>query len=418
MFLLFTMLITLVSSNAAQSQEARPSLLEPGSMAPVMTLKDMNGTALDLGDFIGQVTTVISFWSIYCDRCVDEMLSLQKLENKYRGQGLAIIAVNEDIQVPVDRIQRFLDRLEKFRGEISYPLIYDEKSKLFNSFGASTLPILVLIDKAGRIVGYYHGFDSSNENELLSLIEDLVAMESEDLPVREKSTERIELISVLGEASLCGFFDRDGWRKSFTGNESIDQEIELTRELAQRHVRRAAVTKALEMIGIELNENEPVQDCITGTGIYLDRDPYHTGDSVSNLLGFIKYEELFETVLEQDLLIDNTWYASRTLRVSLDNFKAELETLDYLFEPVDITFTYVNMSLLDRKQFLNSLLNQSRFIGMYVEEKDTPLGKGQSFYVYTSSQNFADEILGMDFKGLRVFVEEVTPTSLELEVWK
>ena len=102
----------------------------------------------------------------------------------------------------------------------------------------------------------------------------------------------------------------------------------------------------------------------------------------------------------------------------LDSFSAELSSIGYLFEPLQITFTYVNMSPLDQKQFLLSLLRQSRFIGRYENPVFTAHSTSPVFEVYTSSQGFADEILGMDFGKLQVFVEEVTPTSLELEVWK
>jgi hypothetical protein len=123
-------------------------------------------------------------------------------------------------------------------------------------------------------------------------------------------------------------------------------------------------------------------------------------------------------VSQQDLLIDRTLYTSRTFRVSIDNLFFELKSQGYLFEPLEITFAYVNMSPLDQKQFLKSLLKQSRYIGHYESPVITPHSTSQLFEVFTSSQGFADEILGMDFGKLQIFVEEVTPTSLELEVWK
>jgi hypothetical protein len=76
------------------------------------------------------------------------------------------------------------------------------------------------------------------------------------------------------------------------------------------------------------------------------------------------------------------------------------------------------MSRLDQKQFLLSLLSQSRFIGAYENPVFTPHSTSQVFTVYTSAQGFADEILEMDFGELSVFVEDVTPSSLDLEVWK
>jgi len=346
------------------------------------------------------------------------MLALQKLEDKYRGQDLVIMAVNEDLQVTTDRIRRFLERLEKFRGKITYPLLYDENAELFNAFGATTLPTLILIDRNGKIAGYYRGFDPENEKELLDAIEQLASGGADKALSAPPPVERTELITVVGEAALCGFYDENGWRKSFTGNESLEQETELTRELAMRDASRLSVSNALRMVGINLNSNEPLRDCVTGKGIHLGRDPYDTDDSLSNLLTVINHDELLEIVSQQDLLIDGTWYSSRNVRVGIDTFSTELRSLGYLFEPMEITFTYVNMSPLDQKQFLKSLLEQSRFIGRFDNQVVTPHSTSQLFEVYTSSQGFADEILGMDFGKLQIFVEEVTPTSLELEVWK
>jgi hypothetical protein len=76
------------------------------------------------------------------------------------------------------------------------------------------------------------------------------------------------------------------------------------------------------------------------------------------------------------------------------------------------------VSRLEQKAFMGSLLNQSRYIGRVENPAFTSYSTSQVFEVYTSSQGFADEILGMDFGNLQVFVEDVTPTSLELEVWK
>ncbi|MDF1536150.1 MAG: TlpA disulfide reductase family protein [bacterium] len=392
--------------------------LEVGSQAPVFTLNDIQGAVFGLTGQIGRSATVLSFWSIYCDSCVDEMLALQKLEDKYRGQDLVIMAVNEDLQVTTDRIRRFLERLEKFRGKITYPLLYDENAKVFNAFGVTSLPTLILIDREGKIAGYHRGFDTEGERNLLSIIEDLASGKTDTKVSAPRIVERSEMITVVGKAALCGFFDESGWRKSFTGNESLEQETVLTRDLAQRDATRIAVSGALRMLGINLFANDSATDCLAGDGIHLDRDPFDTKDSLSKLLSSLSYSDFFETVAEQEMLIDGTWYVSRDVRISIDSLSAELKSIGYLFEPFRITFTYVNMSLLDQKQFLHSLLVQSRFIGRFENPVFTPHSTSQVFEVYTSSQGFSDEILGMDFGKLRVFVEEVTPTSLELEVWK
>lgn len=397
-----------------------PSLVEllpKGTVAPSFSVPDILDLEVDMGKHLGKSPVVLSFWSIYCDSCVDEMLALQKLEDKYQGQGLVIFAVNEDIRVPKDRIRRFIQRLEKFRGKITYPLLFDENSEVFNAYRVSTLPTLVLIDRNGKVAGYARGFDPEGEPELLASIEALVKGEDEQASTR-LPTERSEFITVRGEAALCGFFDSSGWRKSFSGNDSYEQELELTRDLARRAATRQTVTVAASMLGIKLYSNEILEGCISPNGIHLARDPFDMKDPTSNLLGLLNYSQFFETVEEQEMLIDKTYYTIREVRVSIDSLASELEALGYLFEPLRITFTYVNMSPLDQKEFLRSLLASSKFVGQF----DTPIfshiSTSQVFEVYTSSQGFADEILEIDFGQLQVFVEEVTPMSLELEVWK
>ena len=406
----------------AQSTTGEPSpteLLAPGTTAPSFIVPDIQARPVDLDQYLGKSPVVISFWSIYCDSCVDEMLALQKLEDKYQGQGLVILAVNEDIRVPLERIRRFVERLEKFRGKISYPLLFDEGSEIFNAFNASTLPTLVLIDRNGKIAGYSRGFDPEGEIDLLASIETLVkGEEGQTITVTPRPGERSEFITVNGEAALCGFFDSTGWRKSFSGSDSLDQEMQLTRELSRRAATRQTITEAMRMLGIKLYSFDLMKGCISPNGIHLSRDPFDTKDPTSNLLGLINYTNFFETIEEQEMLIDKTYYTTRQVRVSMDNLASALESFGYLFEPLRITFTYVNMSRLDQKEFLGSLLESSKYIGRFDIPEFTHISTSQVLEVYTSSQGFADEILGIDFGHLKVFVEEVTPTSLELEVWK
>lgn len=394
-------------------------LLEIGTTAPPVSLPDILGVQVNIKQFLGRSPVVLSFWSIYSDSCVNDMLSLQKLEDKYQGDGLAIMAVNEDIRVPRERIRRFVERLEKYRGKVTYPLLFDEESKVFNAYRVSTLPTLILIDSMGRVAGYSRGFDPEGETDLLGSIEALVKeTDSTESVSAEKPDERREFITVSGEAALCGFFDNNGWRKSFTGSDSLEQEMELTRDLSRRWVTRQTVTQSIRRLGIKLYSSEPMTGCVNSNGIHLSRDPFDMGDPTSNLIGLMNYSDYFETIEEQEMLIDKIYYTSRKVRVSMDRLVSELESLGYLFEPLRITFTYVNVSRLEQKAFTGSILNQSMYIGRMENPTFTSYSTSQIFEVYTSSQGFADEILGMDFGELQVFVEEVTPTSLELEVWK
>lgn len=393
--------------------------LPEGSAAPLFKATDHSGRTIDLADFLGRVPVVLNFWSIYCDSCVEEMLSLQKLEDKYGGKNLAILAINEDINISQDRIRRFLERLERFQGKVTYPILFDQDSAIFNSYRGNLLPTLVLINRDGKIVSTFRGYIAESEPDILATIEGLVSPEIRATPEKPPAgTAKVQFSSVAGMASLCGFYDGGKWKKSFTGNDSFGRELELTRELARRDAARQTILYALNAQGIKLFSNRPLRGCIDEAGIHLNRDPFDTGDPASNILNLLNYSDFFTTTSEQEKLVGNTYYVTRTVRIDVEALSKELASSGYLFSPTRIKFTYVNMTPLDRKEFLQSLLSQSRFIGNFENPVITPHSTSQVFEVYTSSQEFADEILSMDFSDLQVFVEQVTPSSLELEIWK
>lgn len=419
--ILITALLIIPLNSYAQEKGKDTSPSEDtgvGKPAPVFSLMDLSKNTYDLKELLGTSAVVLSFWSIYCDTCVDEMMSLQKLEDKYRGKGLTILAINEDIRVPEERIIRFKNRLEKYRGKITYPILFDHDSAVFSSYNGTYLPTMVVIDKEGKISSYHRGYDLEREPDLIAEIESVVGGEKPgETPGPELISTHRESITATGRSSLCGFFDETGWKKSFAGYESREQEMATVREIASRSTSRNALIEALNILGIYLYSNEPALRCVDEYGIHLGRDPFNTRDPVSNLLGILDYTEYFETLGEQGVLIGNDYHVSRRVRISIDTLAADLASLGYLTDPLRIEFTYVNMSPLDQRVFLMSLLDQSKFIGRFDSPVFTPHSTSQVFDVFTSSQGFAEEILEMDFGQMQVFVEEVTPTSLELEVW-
>jgi peroxiredoxin len=391
------------------------STLAPGTTAPAFSLADLAGRSYDLSPLLGKNSVVLSFWSIYCDSCVKEMLSLQKLEDKYQGKGLTILAVNEDFRVPRERIVRFLDRLSQFRGKITYPVLFDKDSAVFDLYCGNSLPTTILIGKDGKVFSSYQGFSPESEAALLEEIEGVIAGRAV-APAR--APVRITTITVTGRGSLTGFFDKSGWRRNFSGGTNAEQETAAARETARRDAQRLSVQKALEVLDIRLYANEPKRDAVDGRGIHVDRDPLDTDDPLSKLISDLRYARFFDVMEEQEKTIGLDLYLSRTVRVNLDELQAELEMMGFLTQPIRINFTYVNMSQLDQKEFIAGLLSQSRFIGMVEEPVFTPATASQAFEIYAPTEGFATEIARMDFGKMKVFVEDVTPGSLELEVWK
>jgi thiol-disulfide isomerase/thioredoxin len=405
---------------AQESPELSPpsEVLEEGTYVPAFALMDFSGNSVDISGYLGRSPILLCFWSIYCDSVINDMIALQELEDKYRGQGLVTLAINGDIRAPTDRVQRYLERLENSRGKLSFPVLFDQELRIFNDFRISDTPTLVLIDGDGRIAGYFSGFNPSSKSDFFRIIEKTVTGEEHNGSSKIPPAERSEIITVTGEASLCGFYESGTWRKGFTGNDSLHQEMDLTLEIARRDALRSALISALRKFDIVLFSDPPIRDCVNSVGIHIARDPFDTSDPVSNLIAKINNSYLLEPVEEQEILINTTYYSTMKFRFYPDRLASELESLAYLNKTHKVSITYVNVNPLAHKKLLRSLLGQSMYIGSYENPLFASHLTSQIFEVYTTSRTFADEIMGMDFGETKVFVEEVTDTSLELEVWK
>lgn len=115
-----------------------------GKRAPDFTLLDVGGRSVRLTGFSGH-PVVLNFWGVNCLPCRRELPVLQQAYSLYRGQGLVILGVDEQL----DDAQA----VQLFTAEhgASYPMILDPGSKLMAPYGLDALPRSFLIDREGVI---------------------------------------------------------------------------------------------------------------------------------------------------------------------------------------------------------------------------------------------------------------------------
>lgn len=160
------------SGNSAFSSEPPPvsgwmeqfSFTTPPRPAPETPFLAGNGTAVTLQDFKGRVL-LVNFWATWCAPCVKELPSLDELQLKLGGEGLLVMAINQDrggerVAAP------FLKKLDVNR----LGLFLDPKMKLGRSFGVRALPWTILIDREGRVVGQLAGYAEWDSEEAVALI--------------------------------------------------------------------------------------------------------------------------------------------------------------------------------------------------------------------------------------------------------
>ena len=143
----------------AQTREAFP--LE-------FTLTDLEGQAIRLSDLRGQVV-LLNFWATWCPPCRAEMPSMQALYQKYREQGLAILAISSDVEGK-DRVAPFIEK----RG-FSFPVLVDPRNVVGTRVRVGGIPTSYLLDKQGRVVGRDVGARNWNSATMRRRIDQLLA---------------------------------------------------------------------------------------------------------------------------------------------------------------------------------------------------------------------------------------------------
>lgn len=116
------------------------------TQAPDFTLQDLQGKAVSLRAFRGQVV-LLNFWATWCVPCQWEMAELEKLYQAYQEKGFVVLAVALDAEGA-----RTVEPFARER-QLTYPILLDtrlEAARRYQIFGP---PTTFLIDRQGRVIG-------------------------------------------------------------------------------------------------------------------------------------------------------------------------------------------------------------------------------------------------------------------------
>jgi thiol-disulfide isomerase/thioredoxin len=113
----------------------------------------INGGPYTLKSLRGKVV-VIDFWAFDCAPCVEAMPRVLDLHNKYAKDGLVVIGVHTpraDYEKDIPRLREAITRMG-----ITFPVVVDNKQKIWRDYLCDLWPSQFVIDRTGT-VRFSHG---------------------------------------------------------------------------------------------------------------------------------------------------------------------------------------------------------------------------------------------------------------------
>ncbi|MES9823663.1 MAG: TlpA disulfide reductase family protein [Candidatus Thiodiazotropha endolucinida] len=136
------------------------------SMAPDFTLKSREGVNIKLSELRGQVV-MVNFWASWCGPCRQEMPLLQQLFDRYQSLGFSLLGVN------VDEDRAAADKMLS-DVPVSFPILYDDRSKVSKQYQVKAMPSTFMVDRDGRIRYLHKGYKPGYEEEYQQQIRQLL----------------------------------------------------------------------------------------------------------------------------------------------------------------------------------------------------------------------------------------------------
>jgi peroxiredoxin len=123
-------------------------ITDAGKPAPAFRLMDLNEKAVTLTDYRGEVV-LLDFWATFCPPCVEALPELQALQTRYGERGLTVIGAS------IDERPALVQKATK-AARVTYSVVR-ATPEVWNAYGVTALPSLILIGRDGNIIRRYGG---------------------------------------------------------------------------------------------------------------------------------------------------------------------------------------------------------------------------------------------------------------------
>ena len=150
-----------------------------GAQAPDFKATDLNQQTVTLSQFKGKSVVLLDFWASWCVPCRQSIPHLKKVYNKYHSKGFEVIAVSLDMNR-----KEWIEAVQQDSTEMWYHIPVAEKyadgppshftnNDIYQNYFVVAIPVQILIDKDGKIVGRLMGESKENVESLDKILSEI-----------------------------------------------------------------------------------------------------------------------------------------------------------------------------------------------------------------------------------------------------
>jgi peroxiredoxin len=123
------------------------------------TLTDLQGKKWALKDLRGNVV-LVNFWATWCPPCRKEMPDLEALHQRFKGNGLVVLAISDEDE---GKVKPFIEE-----HKYSYPILLDAGRKVNGLFRVEGIPKSFVYDRNGKLVA--QAMDMRTRKQFLEML--------------------------------------------------------------------------------------------------------------------------------------------------------------------------------------------------------------------------------------------------------
>lgn len=130
-------------------ESARVDLANSETFPFELSLVDVYGKSVELGDFRGKVV-LVDIWGTWCPPCRAELPFFIRMQNEYSDRGLQILGVNYERARDEEQSRALVAKFAE-ENQINYPCMLGDNATKAQIPGFSMYPTAVMIDRTGRV---------------------------------------------------------------------------------------------------------------------------------------------------------------------------------------------------------------------------------------------------------------------------